>query len=857
MQGLYQLTMNVFGIVQGVGFRPFTAREAKTFLVSGYVKNRGAFVEILAEGKEGAVRQFASAIEMKAPERAVILRVDKKIVPIQERQYASFTIEVSQKESGDAFISPDIAICDTCAHELFDKKNRRYLHPFINCTQCGPRLTIMEGLPYDRERTSMKKFPMCPKCEKEYTDPTSRRYDAQPVCCPDCGPSVFLLSDPQVRGAAAITRIRRLIMDGGIAAIKGIGGFHLACDARNEEAVRKLRERKARLHKPFAVMMKDEETAEREVLISPAQRKVLCGHQKPIVLLERKADSSRSQVAPLVAPSVAPGNPFLGVMLPYAPVQLLLFTYPDDVKMSDCLVMTSANDSGAPICRTDEDARRELMGIADLILTNDRPILIRADDSVVDFYQNEPYMVRRSRGYAPLPYPVKGLAGTVLGVGGELKNAFTIGKNGLFYPSSYVGDLSDERTVQALRDSCGRMEQLLEAKVQIVACDLHPRYASAAFAAEKAKELGVPLLKVQHHYAHVLSCMAENGVSDKTLGIVFDGTGYGTDGSIWGGELLLTDYSGFTREGSIQSFQLPGADLAAREGWRCAVSLILDLTGDLSQADVISQELDLAEPFAVRVLSGMKKQGVNTSLTTSVGRLFDAVSAVLGIKKTSTFEGEAAQALEFAALRYEKRTGLEERKAELGRFLKEIGQESDVDFRETEQGRSERFSKGLEQENRSTGPSQGKEGSLHENAPVCHIRTDLLFARILKERLESLHVQEQTQGERTGQDEQEKQLPPEQAERMRKQAERLAWDFHAALARLTAGMAQSIAQRTGVMTAALTGGSFQNTLLLRLTQHELEDRNIKVIRHHLLPPNDGGISLGQAVAAAFAISKRT
>ncbi|MDD6221587.1 MAG: carbamoyltransferase HypF [Lachnospiraceae bacterium] len=808
---LYQSTIHVFGIVQGVGFRPFTARLAGKFSLAGRVINRGAYVEIVAEGEKETLEAFTRAVKIDAPERAVVLRVDSDMRPAGKSRFRTFTIEESKKEKGAAFISPDIAICGTCSKELFDPGNRRYLHPFINCTQCGPRLTIMEGLPYDRERTSMKSFPMCPECRKEYTDPASRRYDAQPVCCPKCGPQVFLLGRESVRGGEAITLVRRTIMEGGIAAVKGIGGFHLVCDAKNEEAVSKLRRRKNRLRKPFAIMAADEVTAARECIFIEEQKKILTGHQKPILLLEKKQerDLAPGAAVPETAPSVAPDNPFLGVMLPYAPVQLLLFKYPDDVKMTDILVMTSANDSGAPICRTDEDARRELSDIADVILTNDRPILIRSDDSVMDFYRGEPYMVRRSRGFAPLPFIVDppeeygagSFKGTVFAAGGELKNAFTIGINGLFYPSSYVGDLTDERTLQALTDSSERMLQLLEAKPEIAACDLHPDYTSARFAEALASRLGVPLVKVQHHYAHVLSCMAENNFSGPVLGVAFDGTGYGTDGSVWGGEILKCSYSGFSRLASIAPFLQPGGDLAAKEGWRCAVSMLLgtDDSGGAEAAERAAGQLGLANGFAVQVIGGMLKTGVNTVRSTSAGRLFDAVSAILGLVRLSSFEGEAAQMLEFAAMRHAKNTSESGKIREAAILLRQITERQEADSRAEAES----------------------SGGRHL------IRTDLLFQEIASQRLKEV---------RAGKADTE-------------HTERLAWLFHEGLAVLTAREVLRLAEQTGVRAAALSGGTFQNTLFLGMLEDKLKAGGMHVLRHHLLPCNDGGISLGQAAAA--------
>ncbi len=480
--------IRVHGIVQGVGFRPFVSRTATSIGLTGTVANRGSYVEIFARGTEDQIADLRYALEHCAPPRAVVLKVDMLSCP--DRSYDSFDIIRSQPEAGDIFVSPDIATCPKCRQELYDPSNRRYMHPFINCTACGPRVTILDGMPYDRERTSMKEFPMCPTCFREYYSPGSRRFDAQPVCCNDCGPEVYLLGREE-RGRDAITMARKAIIDGKIIAVKGIGGFHLCCDATNEEAVRLLRERKTRPAKPFAVMMRNLRSVYRECRVTAAQMEVLDGPQKPILLLPKKGNSR-------LAPSVAPDNPDVGVMIPYAPIQMLLFDYNDDVEMTtDSFVMTSGNVAGAPICRTEEDAVRELSGFCDLILSHNRKILIRADDSVMCFYRDEPYMIRRSRGYAPLPVMMENdWRGEVLAVGGELKNTFCIGKNRLFYPSPYVGDMEDVRTVQALTESSARMEELLETEPELIVCDMHPRYNTTAVAEEMADDKEVPLLKV-------------------------------------------------------------------------------------------------------------------------------------------------------------------------------------------------------------------------------------------------------------------------------------------------------------------------------------------------------------------------
>lgn len=764
------LLIRVYGIVQGVGFRPFVSRIADANAIKGSVANKGSYVEIYAAGETPALEAFLDDLQNKAPERSAILKIDVSV--FSDRIFSDFAIIESEKEAGDIFVSPDIATCPKCREELFDPENRRYMHPFINCTACGPRLTILDSMPYDRVRTSMGEFPMCPECEFEYTHAETRRYDAQPVCCNDCGPEVYLLGRSE-RGREALIFVRRSIAEGKIVAIKGIGGFHLCCDATNEEAVARLRSLKRRPVKPFAVMMRDEETVKRECEFFAYEEKELTGYQKPIILLKRKKDSR-------LAPSVAPGNPKVGVMLPYAPVQMLLFDYNDGFSIpTDCFVMTSGNVSGAPICRTDEDALKEISGFCDIILSHDRKIRLRADDSVMDFYRQEPYMIRRSRGYAPLPVMMgTGWKGQVLAIGGELKNTFCIAKDALFYQSPYVGDMEDLRTVNALRESIQRMEELLEAEPALAVCDLHPRYNTTVV----AEEQGLPLLKVQHHFAHVLSCMAENDVPEEetVIGVSFDGTGYGTDGTIWGGEFLLSGYGGFQRCGSIRPFSHVGGDLASKEGFRIAASMIDDLYGE--EGALVSEKLGLCDPAVYKVIRNMKAAGINSVLSTSCGRLFDAVSAILNIKKASTFEGEASTSLQFAAER-----GAENPAARL------------------------------------PDPSAFLTMQTADDGRLL-TATDRLVRYIIEETLQGASK------------------------------EALAYDFHFLLAKQICEAVRRISETTGVRACALTGGVFQNTLLLRLCDEELSREGFRVYRHSLTPPNDGGLALGQAAAGMYALN---
>lgn len=806
-----RVCIRVFGIVQGVGFRPTVKRHADACDIAGSVSNKGPYVEIFAEGSEECVHSFIKQIQEAPPKRAVILKLDVENVESGEDgihkvesetdSKEKFQIIESEKEEGEIFVSPDIAICPECKKELYDKNDRRYLHPFINCTCCGPRLTILDSMPYDRVRTSMGEFPMCEKCEYEYTHAETRRFDAQPVCCNDCGPEVYLLGRKE-RGADAIRYTRKVISEGGIVAVKGIGGFHLCCDAAKEETVARLRQRKKRPMKPFAVMMKDLDVVRRECETEPHLEEILDGHQKPIILLPKKEGGTLCE-------SVAPDNPKIGVMLPYAPVQLLLFDYQDETKVSDCLVMTSANTSGAPICRDDEDALNELSGLCDVILSHDRKIRLRADDTVMDFYRGEPYMIRRSRGYAPLPFMMGNeFKGQVLAVGGELKNAFCIGKNQLFYPSPYIGDMGDVRTVKALKESVKRMEELLETKPQIVACDMHPSYNTRA----AAEEMGLPVFLVQHHYAHILSCMAENEwtTEKKVIGVSFDGTGYGTDGTIWGGEILLADYDSFTRWGCIEPFAQTGGDASAKEGWRIAVSLLGKIYGK-ENALLIIETLGLCEPKLAKLQFTMEERGINTVQSTSAGRLFDAVSAILDIRKSSTFEGEASTSLQFAAEKWldaqKKKIAGSEDFAESGIITDygELKSSSDVAQKSVVE----------------------KNNSINRN-----IKADLYYLPTLS--LVKELAERKLAGENSNQ---------------------LALHFHRRLAGMIVSACEKAREETGINTVALSGGVYQNKLLLDYSVTMLEERGFHVLRHHLLPPNDGGISLGQAVAAMRSLQK--
>lgn len=779
--------IRVYGIVQGVGFRPTVSRHAAASGIRGTVCNKGPYVEIYTQGEKEQIEGFLKALEVHPPKRAAILKINTEDVTAEtETHFEAFDIIESEKTKGEIFVSPDIAICEECKEEMYNPKDRRYLHPFINCTCCGPRLTILDALPYDRERTSMKEFPMCPDCAKEYDDEKTRRYDAQPVCCNECGPEVYLIGRSE-RGRDAITCTRRMISEGKIVAIKGIGGFHLCCDATNEEAVQRLRTLKRRPAKPFAVMAKDEAVVKRECIVTPEQEAILTGHQKPILLLDKETGGR-------LASSIAPGNPKVGVMLPYAPVQLLIFQYDDGIEMPDILVMTSGNTSGAPICREDAEAVAELSHLCDAMLSHNRKIRIRADDTVMDFYKNEPYMIRRSRGYAPLPFMMSAdWKGQVLAVGGELKNTFCIGVDSRFYPSPYVGDLEDVRTVKALQETIHRFQTLLEVTPQAVVCDLHPKYNSTVV----AEELGYPVLKVQHHYAHILSCMAENDCQEPVIGVSFDGTGYGMDGTIWGGEILLADYKAFQRFGCITPFLQIGGDASSREGWRIAVSMLYGQMKDRAAAMTMIEKLNLCSAQDAKVQMAMADRKINAVMSTSAGRLFDGVSAILGIRKASTFEGEASMALEFAAEAYEKK---HQNAVDLQHVMDEMRKQfplaACIDNKESE---STEINK----------PEQVK----------AVLNTGALVKTIAEARLAGADT------------------------------EKLAYFFHWILAEEIIAACLKARKESGRGTAALSGGVFQNQLLLKMVDEGLQKEGFKVLRHRLVPPNDGGIALGQAVYA--------
>ena len=629
-----RLRVELKGAVQGVGFRPFVYRLAKELGLSGFVINdsRGVFIEV--EGNEEDLISFLRLLHEKKPPLAHLF--SQEITELPPKGYEDFEIRESEEEGEkEVFVLPDIATCEECLRELFDPKDRRYMYPFINCTNCGPRFTIIERLPYDRPNTTMKVFRMCPECEKEYTNPLDRRFHAQPNACPVCGPWVSLYSN---RGELLAEReealwlVMKALVEGKIVALKGIGGFHLVCDATNEESVRLLRERKRRQEKPFAVMFRDLSQVEEYANPTELEKALLLSPERPIVLIEKRKE---------LAPSVAPGLKRVGAFLPYSPLHHIILRVLDFP-----VVATSGNLSDEPIVKDNEEALERLSAFADLILLHNREIKRRCDDSVVKVIGGVPTPIRRSRGYAPMPIelPVK-LPKKVLAVGGMLKNTFALGMGETAFLSQHIGDVENLSTLKAFEESVYDLMALYDFEPQLVVCDMHPRYETARWAEEFAKERGIPLVKVQHHHAHALSCMAENGITGKVLGIAWDGTGYGEDGTLWGGEFLLSDFSGYERLFHFKPFKLIGGERAVREPRRVALSLLFEVFGK----DAFGVALERGFGFSERELENLYRaweKGINSPLSSSVGRLFDAVASLLGIRQVINYEGQSAMLVE-------------------------------------------------------------------------------------------------------------------------------------------------------------------------------------------------------------------
>lgn len=623
--------IDISGIVQGVGFRPFVHSLATRLRLAGFVTNRGGQVHIEVEGERGALECFERELTASAPPLARIESVVAR--PLSPRGEREFRIEPSLADlTPSIYIAPDTATCDACLAELFDPANRRYRYPFINCTACGPRLTIITGSPYDRERTTMASFEMCERCRSEYEDPNDRRFHAEPIACRQCGPGLEAVDAAGRVDADPIEAAALALTSGRIVAVKGLGGFHLACDAGNEAAVAALRTRKHRDDKPFAIMAADLDAAAELCKLSSAEADLLRSTARPIVLLQKRA-AGRDRIADTVAPQ----SSRLGVMLPYTPVHHLLMSAMAGLP----LVMTSGNRSDEPIAIANDDARARLHGIADLFLLHDREIRVRCDDSVVRDVGGSPVMFRRSRGYTPAPLNLAFECPTeILAVGGQLKNTFALGRGSHAFLSHHVGDLDDLLALEAFERDVALYERMFDVAPRAVAHDLHPDYASTRLATSR---IGVTDVGVQHHHAHIASCMAEHGLEAPVIGIAWDGAGWGPDGCIWGGEFLVGDRGGVHRAAHFRYVALPGGDRAAREPWRVALAHLRD--AGIDDADALRG----VPSSARRTIRQMIERGLNAPMTSSVGRLFDAVAALCGGATAMTFEGQAAMWLESLA----------------------------------------------------------------------------------------------------------------------------------------------------------------------------------------------------------------
>jgi hydrogenase maturation protein HypF len=759
-----RLRVCVHGVVQGVGFRPFVYTTAAALGLSGSVRNdtSGAIVEV--EGDPAEIDHFLARLRNHPPPLAVIESMETHSIPPVGG--TGFTIaDTSRSDGGRTLASPDVAICADCAAEQRDPSNRRYRHAFVNCTNCGPRFTIIAALPYDRVSTTMAPFAMCADCAREYTDPADRRFHAQPVCCPNCGPTLRYRDREggATDGDGALLQARRVLRDGGILAVKGIGGYHLACDANDEQAVTELRRRKRRGDKPFAVMVPDLPTARTIAEVDDPSARLLCSPQRPIVLLPHRRDAR-------IADAVAPHNPDLGVMLAYTPLHTLLFGLPSDDAGPPVLVMTSGNLGGEPICYTNDDALERLSHLADGWLMHDRDILVPCDDSVVRVVcvggadnqtESMELPIRRSRGYAPLPIALPVSVPPTMAVGADLKNTMAVADGKYAWLSQHIGDMDDLATLSAFDAAQRHLQELTAVEPEVIVADAHPLYRSTTWAHRNAA--GRPVRTVQHHHAHIAAVMAEHGMdgSQQVLGFAFDGTGYGSDAAVWGGEVLLANYKGYQRLAQLKYVPLPGGDISVLRPYRMALAHLW--------AAGIEWEADLPPVAACpadeqRVLRQQLDTGMGCVPTSSMGRLFDAVSALTGVRQVVAYEAQAAIELE--------------------------GLARGVD------GRMSSYTFDID---RSRSPA------LIDPTPVVHAV-----------------VSDQRAG-----------VP----------AAVIGARFHCAVADLVVNLACD--DRDASQTVALSGGVFQNALLLHLTLKRLQTNGFHVITHRRVPPNDGGIALGQ------------
>ena len=631
----------VQGIVQGVGFRPFVYRLALQLNLKGWIANTAHGVEIQLEGEKKILTRFLEKLKESAPPLSQITDIQSETIPVLND--TEFVIRSSfSSDERTTLISPDIGICEDCLDELFDPDDRRYRYPFINCTNCGPRFTIIQDIPYDRPKTTMSEFQMCPDCLAEYEDPENRRFHAQPNACPVCGPRVFLTDGEgnEMQTDDPVGDAVKLLKGGSIVAIKGLGGFHLACDAASDTAVKRLRKRKHREEKPLAVMAPDPDAVQQFAQITPNERDLLLLQRRPIVLLKKNDPNP-------LAESVAPGNQYFGTMLPYTPLHYLILK-----NQFQALVMTSGNISDEPIAIGNEEAVSRLNGIADYFILHNRSIHVRCDDSVMGTVNGLPRFYRRSRGFVPVPVFLRETMPAVLAVGGELKNTVCMIKDERAFPGQHVGDLENIEALHFMKESIAHLSDILQVQPQVIAYDLHPDYLSTKWAMEQSHAVKIG---IQHHHAHIASCLAENGREEKVIGISLDGTGYGSDGCIWGGEVLLADFHSFKRAGHFAYRPMPGGAAAIREPWRMAVSYLYyadfqNVKDTQSIEDLLHQigELPLKqiEPEKVRTITGMIESGTNVVMTSSLGRLFDAAASMTGLRHRVAFEGQSAMEFE-------------------------------------------------------------------------------------------------------------------------------------------------------------------------------------------------------------------
>jgi hydrogenase maturation protein HypF len=777
--GLARKKVSVRGVVQGVGFRPFVYRLAHEHGLAGWVLNHSGGVEMEVEGQDQALEAFVRGLTEQAPPLARIVSIEAEDAPLAG--YAGFEIRHSVAEEGRyQLISPDIATCADCRHELLDPQDRRYRYPFTNCTNCGPRFTIIRDIPYDRPLTTMGAFVMCAQCQAEYDDPLDRRFHAQPNACPICGPQLWLeaSSQPGVPVAErdeALRQAGQRLLNGQVLAIKGLGGFHLACDATQASAVELLRQRKRRPAKPMAVMMATLDGVQRHCDVSSAEEALLASQQAPIVLLRWRSDSD-------IARSVAPNNHYLGVMLPYTPLHHVLL---HDVGRP--LVMTSGNLSEEPIAKDNDEARQRLGPLVDAFLLHNRDIYARYDDSVLmvvprpEFGEREsesPYPIRRSRGYAPFPIRLPFRTRPTVGVGPELKNTFCLARDDFAFLSPHIGDMENLETMEHFERSLALYQHLFRVEPQAIAHDMHPDYLSTRYATACTS---CPTLPVQHHEAHVAACLVDNGWSleaGPAIGVAWDGTGYGRDGRIWGGEFFVGDYRGFQRVAHLEYLPMPGGEAAIHHPWRLALGYLYALTGEMPSLPGISEQ-------EARIVRQQVARGLNTPLTSAVGRLFAAVAALAGVRHHVTYEAQAAIELEMLATAWAEGAEPSGRSDELGAYSFELEEEG---------------------------------GQL------------LIRLRMLMEEVRADLVQGRDRGE-------------------------VGWRFHRTLSDLIVAVCQRLAEGFGVgtKTIVLTGGCFQNHLLLSLAVPSLVDVGFRVLLHKQTPCNDGCVSLGQVALAHLAL----